>query len=116
MLRLYQRATEYGLHCLFEAHNEEEVKRIIDCGAKAIGINNRNLQTFEVNLQTFETLRPLIPSGTLAVAESGMATLGDVRRMKKAGADAVLIGEALMRAENPGMMLQTLKEDSNANH
>jgi len=111
MRKLYALAKQCGLHCLFEAHDEEEVKRISACGAKIIGINNRNLQTFEVDLKTFERLRPLIPQGTLAVAESGMSSPADAQRMRRTGADAVLIGEMLMRADHPQSILKTCQEE-----
>lgn len=98
MRRLSCLAEEYGMHCLFEAHDAEEVKRAAGCGAKLIGVNNRNLKTMKVDLATFEELRQFIPSGVLAVAESGIRNGRDAARMRKAGADAVLVGETLMRA------------------
>ena len=101
MRKLYELAADYGLHCLFEAHDEEEVKRVLNCGARIVGINNRDLKTFEIDLRTFENLRKHIPAGVLAVAESGITTAGDARRMRDAGADAILVGTALMRASNP---------------
>lgn len=103
--RLYNLASAYGLHSLFEAHSEEEAKRIVDCGAKIVGINNRNLKTLEVDLRTFDRLRKHIPSGVLAVAESGVATVEDAHRMKDAGADAILVGGTLMRAKDPGALI-----------
>ena len=106
MFRLYNLASEHGLHTLFEAHTEDEVKRIADCGAKIIGINNRNLKTFEIDMRTFEKLRKHIPSDALAVAESGIATVGDTKRMKDAGADAILVGSTLMRSANPGALIR----------
>lgn len=106
MLRLYNLASEYGLHTLFEAHNEDEVKRIADCGAKIIGINNRNLKTFEIDMRRFEKLRKHIPSDALAVAESGIATVEDAKRMQDAGADAILVGGTLMRAKDPGALIK----------
>jgi indole-3-glycerol phosphate synthase len=109
---LYALANRCGLHCLFEAHDEEEVKRVAACGARIIGINNRNLQTFHTDLGTFEKLRKHIPAGTLAVAESGIASPQDARRMRAAGADAVLIGEMLMRDGNPQSLIQACKEES----
>lgn len=98
MKRLFLLAEEYGMHCLFEAHDADEVKRAADCGAKIIGVNNRNLKTMNVELSTFENLRPLIPAGVIAVAESGIRRGGDAARMYAAGADAVLVGEMLMRS------------------
>lgn len=105
-----QLAKEYGLHCLFEAHDETEVKRCADCGAPIIGVNNRNLQTIQVDLTTFETLRRFIPSGTLAVAESGIRTPADARRMRDAGADAILVGESLMRSGDSAAALAALRD------
>lgn len=109
MRSLYALASEYGLHCLFEAHNEYEVKRTADCGAKIIGINNRNLQTFQVDLTTFAKLRKFIPSGTLAVAESGISSVTDAEFMRQSGADAILVGETLMRTGDPGAMIRAFK-------
>jgi indole-3-glycerol phosphate synthase len=100
MKRLYALACEYGLHCLFEAHDEAEVKRCVDCGARIIGVNNRNLQTMRVDLSSFEAIRRFIPAGVPAVAESGLRAPMDARRMRDAGADAVLVGEALMRSSD----------------
>lgn len=109
MTRLANLAGEYGMHCLYEAHNELEINRILACNAKIIGINNRDLRTFEVNLATFESLSGLIPSGVLTVAESGIMSAQDARRMQKAGAVAVLAGEVLMRSENPGAVIKSWK-------
>lgn len=106
MFRLYNLASGLGLHTLFEAHNEDEVKRITDCGATIIGINNRNLKTFEIDIRTFEKLRKHIPSDALAVAESGIATVEDAKRMRDAGADAILVGGTLMRAKDPGALIR----------
>lgn len=98
MKNLYKLATEYNMSCLFEAHNSEEIKRIIDVGAKIIGINNRDLYTFKTDIGIFEELRDLIPKGCLAVAESGIHTYEDAKRMRSSGADAILVGEALMKS------------------
>lgn len=98
MKQLFTLAGEFGLQCLFEAHDETEVRRAVDCGAEIIGINNRNLKTMQVELSTFGVLRPFIPSGVLAVAESGIHSSDDARRMRDAGADAILVGESLMRS------------------
>ncbi|RNC29821.1 MAG: Indole-3-glycerol phosphate synthase [Candidatus Dichloromethanomonas elyunquensis] len=112
MLRLFALAGECGLHCLFEAHDGEEVKRIAACGAKMIGINNRNLQTFAIDLGTFERLLPLIPSEAFAVAESGISSPREAQRLRKAGADAVLIGEMLMRSDNPASLIKACREET----
>jgi indole-3-glycerol phosphate synthase len=95
--RFYSLASEFDLDCLFEAHNKEELNKVINCGARIIGINNRNLNTFEVSLSTFEELSPFIPRNCLAVAESGIFTKKDAKRMNESGANAILVGEALMK-------------------
>lgn len=91
-------ASSLGMESIVEAHTDEEVRRAVDLGAPIIGINNRNLATFEVDLGTTERLRPLIPAAILVVSESGIVTRGDVVRVQTAGADAVLVGEALVTA------------------
>lgn len=111
MGRLYELAIEYDMECLVEAHTADEVRRAADLGAGVIGINNRNLLTMQVDLHTFEELRPLVPPGVLAVAESGIRTGADARRMRQAGADAVLVGESLMRSGNISAALRELRCD-----
>lgn len=98
-----------GLSALVEAHTEEEVMSAIAAGARVIGVNNRNLKTFEVDLHTCTTLRGLVPREILFVAESGIQTSEDIAELKIAGVDAVLIGETLMRSENKKEMLSHLK-------
>lgn len=93
-------ADELGLSALFEAHDEEEVARAVASGAKIIGVNNRNLKDFTVNFDNARRLRDLIPEGVLYVAESGVKDADDVAAVAAIGADAALIGEALMRAED----------------
>ncbi len=105
MARLYRLASELGLTCLFEAHDGEEIRRVVNCGARVIGINNRNLKTMTTDLATFEKLRLLLPADVLAVAESGIHTAADARRMTLAGADAILVGESLMRAGDRAALL-----------
>ncbi|NPA26268.1 MAG: indole-3-glycerol phosphate synthase TrpC [Chloroflexi bacterium] len=92
---------ELGLGTLVEVHTEAELERALAAGADVLGVNNRNLHTFEVDLRVSETLLPRVPAGVVRVAESGVATPEDVRRMACAGADAVLVGTALMRAADP---------------
>jgi indole-3-glycerol phosphate synthase len=87
---------DLGMKCLVEAHSEQEVEAAVDSGAAVIGINNRDLHTFRVDLSTFERLRPAVPPGRLVVAESGIWSAADVQRLASAGADAVLVGEALL--------------------
>jgi len=87
-----------GLDALVEVHNEDELKIAIDAGAEIIGINNRDLHTFKVTLETSKKLRPLIPEGVVAVAESGIKEVTDVWELRDAGFQAVLIGEMLVGA------------------
>ena len=87
-----------GLDCLVEAHDKTEVKRAVSAGAQIIGVNNRNLQNLKVDLNNCLSLIPQIPKGIVIVAESGLKTHEDVRRVEEAGAHAVLIGEVFMRS------------------
>lgn len=100
-----------GLSCLVETKTREEIERAADCGARVIGINNRNLADFSVTLARTEQLAKYIPSDALFVAESGIKTASDARAMSAAGAAAVLVGESLMRSTN---IEQTLKEFTEA--
>ncbi len=102
-------AQKLGLCALVETHNEQEMKKALGSGAKIIGINNRDLKTFEVSLKTTENLIRLIPPGKVIVSESGINTADDARFLRKMGADAVLVGESLMRAGNVKDKLKELK-------
>lgn len=93
-------ASELGMESLVEVCNEEELCIALEAGAKLIGINNRNLRTLEVDLSMTEKLAPFIPPGVVVVSESGISTPEDVRRMLRAGADAVLIGTSIMKEED----------------
>jgi len=97
-----------GMDTIVEAHTEEEVRRVVAIRAPIIGINNRDLSTFRVDLGTTERLRPLIPAHTIVVSESGIATRSDVKRMAAAGAQAVLVGEALVTAADPAAKVREL--------
>jgi len=101
-------AQDCGQDALVEVHDEAELEAALESGADIIGINNRDLGTFEVSLETTLRLRPRIPSGLLVVSESGVYTRDDVRRLAEAGVDAVLVGEALMTAADPGAKLREL--------
>ncbi len=90
-------AEEMGMEALCESHNEKELETCIHSGAKIFGINNRNLSSFEVSLDTTRRLAKLVPEGSVIVSESGMFSADDVLEAKNAGANAVLIGEGLMR-------------------
>ena len=102
-------ANELGLSALVEAHDEEEIEMAINAKARIIGINNRNLKDFSVNLDNARKLRKLIPAGIIFVAESGIRNRQDIRTLEEIGADAVLIGELLMRAEDKMEKLKELK-------
>ncbi|MCH5269539.1 MAG: indole-3-glycerol phosphate synthase TrpC [Lachnospiraceae bacterium] len=100
-------AKSLGLSALVEAHDEEEVQRAIACGATIIGVNNRNLKDFTVDIHNSVRLRTLVPKEILFVSESGIKTKDDTAKLKENGTDAVLIGETLMRSGN---IAETLKE------
>ena len=89
-----------GMSCLLEVHNEAELKRALKCDAQLIGINNRNLDTLEVDINVTKRLRPLIPPGRLVVSESGIKGREDIEKLRVWGVDAVLIGEALVTADD----------------
>jgi len=98
-----------GLTALVEVHDEAEVERALKLkDVKLIGINNRNLATFEVSLETTEKLRPMIPSDIAVVAESGIFTVADVERLSKANVDAILVGEALITSNDIGAKVREL--------
>lgn len=104
-----QLAEELGLSVLVEAHTANEVERALRADARIIGVNNRDLQTFEVDVTTSIRLRPLVPADRLYVSESGILTPGDVARLRENGTDAVLIGETLMRAPDKQAALEALR-------
>lgn len=98
-----------GLSALVEAHDEAEVKTALGAGARIIGVNNRNLKDFTVDTENSRRLRALIPPQVLFVSESGVKSAGDVAKLREIGADAVLIGETLMRAEDKRAKLDELR-------
>lgn len=98
-----------GLSALVEAHDEDEIKTAIKCGARIIGVNNRNLKDFSVDTENAARLRTIIPKDLLFVSESGVKDETDVRTIADIGADAVLIGETMMRAADKNKELQKLK-------
>jgi indole-3-glycerol phosphate synthase len=89
-----------GLGCLVEVHDEGELKKALQSGAEIIGINNRNLKTFEVDLDTTRRLMPFIPEDKIVISESGISRREDVKKLEEWGVDAMLIGEALVTARN----------------
>ena len=100
---------ELGLSALVEVHDEQEVQTALNTGARIIGVNNRNLKDFSVDTDNSRRLRELIPPGVLFVSESGVRTAEDVETLRKIGADAVLIGETLMRASDKRAKLAELR-------
>ncbi|MBQ4310344.1 MAG: indole-3-glycerol-phosphate synthase, partial [Oscillospiraceae bacterium] len=101
-------AASLGLDTLAEAHNERELDNILEAGCRTVGINNRDLTTFNVTLDTTEKLAGMIPKGYTIVSESGIKTNEDIRRVRACGADAVLIGETLMRSGDIAGCMQML--------
>lgn len=102
-------AREYGLEPLVEVHDEEELETAVRSGATVVGINNRDLATLAVDRAVSERLLPRIPGGILRIVESGISTAEQVRRLHEMGADAFLVGEALMRFPDPGDGVRMLK-------
>lgn len=110
--RFRDTARQWQLDVLCEVHDEEELARAVALGFDIIGVNNRNLKTFEVSLATAERLAGRIPAGALKVAESGIYKGEDIRRLRESGYEAFLIGESLMKAADPGEALRELIEKS----
>ena len=108
LVELLATARSFGMACLVEVHDEEEMVRVLETDARIIGINNRNLRTFQVSLDTTFRLRPKIPSDRLVVSESGIQEQSDLHSLASAAVDAVLVGTSLMRAEDPGAKLREL--------
>ncbi len=102
-------ADSLGLSAIVEAHDEEEIESAMEAGARIIGVNNRNLKDFTVDINNSGRLRRLVPEDVLFVAESGIKTNKDIEALKNMGVNAVLIGETLMRAEDKNKMLKELK-------
>ncbi len=109
LAELTSEAHAAGLAVLLEVHDEAELAAAAGAGADAIGVNARDLRTFEVDLATVERLLPKVPEGALRVAESGIHGPEDAARVRAAGADAILVGESLMRAEDPVAALAALR-------
>ena len=110
LLRLMRVAEEeLGMDALVEVHSSEEMKRAVASGATLIGVNNRDLRTFEVSLETSLSLARQAPSDALLISESGLRGPDDLRRLREAGYHGFLIGETLMRADNPQQALRNLR-------
>jgi indole-3-glycerol phosphate synthase len=102
---------ELGMDALVEVHNAEEMDRAASCGAKLVGVNNRNLRTFQVSVETSLELAPFAPRDALLVSESGLNNAADLQRLKEHGFHGFLIGESLMRARCPEAALRELRDD-----
>ena len=108
MQNLKEVADGLWMQAIFEVHDEQELKKVLDCNAEIIGINNRNLHTFVTDIAVTERLAPSIPKGKIIVSESGFSGVEDMSRIAAAGANCVLVGETLVTADDPGLMLRRL--------
>lgn len=108
LAELYGRSRELGMDVLVETHDEEELERALKLSPDLLGINNRNLRTFEVTLETTFRMLERVPSETLLVTESGILSREDVKSMRERDVNAFLVGEAFMREEDPGAHLKSL--------
>lgn len=108
MIEMAGIAMELGMDVLVEVHDIDELERALQTDCELIGVNNRNLRTFEVSLETTLALKDAVPRDRTLVTESGIATRGDVARMRSAGVDTFLIGESFMRERDPGLALQRM--------
>jgi len=108
LVSLADLATDLGMAVLVEVHSSGEIERAVDAGARIIGINTRDLATLAVDPDVVAKLRPLVPEGRLVVGESGVSTPADVAALRAAGVDAVLVGEAVMRAPDPAAKIADL--------
>jgi indole-3-glycerol phosphate synthase len=109
MRRFRELASRYGMASLVEVHNAGELEPALASGAEIVGVNNRNLHTFEVRLDTSEELAPKIPADILKVTESGVNSREDVQRLRTAGYRAFLVGEHLMKSADPAQALRELR-------
>ncbi|GAB3675295.1 indole-3-glycerol phosphate synthase TrpC [Angustibacter aerolatus] len=108
LVSLHERALSLGLSVLVEVHDRDELERAVDAGARIIGVNARNLRTLEVDRDTFARLAPHVPDGVVRVAESGVRDTRDVIEHARHGADAVLVGESLVRGDDPRAVVDDL--------
>jgi indole-3-glycerol phosphate synthase len=108
LLSLHQLTRALDMRALVEVHSEAELERALHVGPDIIGVNNRDLRTFRVDLETTARLRPLVPADVILVAESGVHTPDDVARLAEIGVDAMLVGESLVRAPDTGRKVREL--------
>lgn len=107
-------AHELGLSVLVETHSEEEVEMALSVGSRIIGVNNRNLKTFEVDITLSERLKKLVPPEVIFVSESGLSTAADIQKLREIGANAALIGESIMRSPDKKAAIRELRGDKYA--
>ncbi|HFU75933.1 MAG TPA: indole-3-glycerol phosphate synthase TrpC [Arcobacter sp.] len=110
---LYEKSLQLGLDVLVEIHDKDDLKKAMKCGAHIIGINHRNLETFEMDMTLCDQLIPMIPNGKIIVAESGVSNTETIERLSSIGADAFLIGEHFMRQDDIGLEVNRLKNSIN---
>ncbi len=115
LVSLHDSARALGLDVLVEVHDRDELEGALAIGADIVGINNRDLRDFSVDLQRTETLMDDIPAGARVVSESGIAGAEQLRRLRERGVDAVLVGESLMRAADPAVALRALRSERHEN-
>ncbi len=108
LMELLELGRQIGMEALVEVHTRQELLRAVDAGARIIGVNNRDLKTFEVRVDTSYDLIGAIPNECIAVSESGLRTRDDLRRLREAGFDAFLVGEQLMQSADPAAALRSL--------
>jgi indole-3-glycerol phosphate synthase len=116
MAELHQLILEQGMTPLVEVHNVAELERALKIGARVIGVNNRDLHTFNVDLDTTAQIAKLVPDDVTLVAESGLQSVEDVRYMGEIGAHAVLIGEGLVKSENVGLAVRNFSRQPRSTH
>ncbi len=109
LAELHRQAVALGLDVLVELHDADQLDRVLGCGATLVGINNRDLRTFETRLEHTLDLMPRVPAGVTVVSESGICTHADLQRLAAAGVHAVLVGESLMRSPDVGAALDALR-------
>ena len=108
LLELESQANTYGMDCLLEVHNEQDLIKVLKCKSKLVGINNRNLNNFNVDIVTTERLLKEVPTDKLVVSESGINGKAEVKYLEKIGVTSYLIGELLMKNKSPGLALKEL--------
>ncbi len=108
LTRLYEVIVDMAMTPLIEVHNSQELEQVLELDPKVIGINNRNLADFSVNLETTLELLPLIPNNKIVVSESGIHTRDDVKLLESSGVDAILVGEALVISSDPSAKIKEL--------